>query len=60
VVYAPQIVENYQLKSGEALSVAFVVIWLIGDLSNLVGAVLARLLPTVIVLALYVSSAGLG
>jgi len=53
VVYSPQIVENYQLKSGEALSVAFVVIWLLGDLCNLVGAGLAGLLPTVIILAVY-------
>lgn len=31
------------------------VIWLIGDLCNLVGAALGGLLPTVIILALYVS-----
>lgn len=38
VVYSPQIVENYKLKSGEGLSVPFVVIWLLGDLCNLIGA----------------------
>ncbi|KAJ3475705.1 hypothetical protein NLI96_g11660 [Meripilus lineatus] len=53
VVYSPQIIENYQLKSGEGLSVAFVLIWLVGDLCNLVGAVLAGLLPTIIILAAY-------
>jgi len=45
--------QNYQLKSGEGLSVLFVIIWLVGDLCNLFGAVLAGLLPTVIVLGLY-------
>ncbi|KAI0052709.1 PQ-loop-domain-containing protein [Auriscalpium vulgare] len=53
VVYSPQIYENWRLKSGEGLSVPFVVIWLLGDLCNLVGASMAGLLPTVIILALY-------
>ncbi|KZT11911.1 PQ-loop-domain-containing protein [Laetiporus sulphureus 93-53] len=53
VVYTPQIIENYQLKSGEGLSVLFIIIWLLGDLCNLVGAALAHLLPTIIVLAVY-------
>jgi hypothetical protein len=35
VVYTPQIWENYQLKSGEGLSVGFVVLWLMGDLTGL-------------------------
>jgi solute carrier family 66 (lysosomal lysine-arginine transporter), member 1 len=55
VVYSPQLYENYVLQSGEGLSVAFVLIWLVGDLCNLSGAILAHLLPTVIILALYVS-----
>lgn len=55
VVYSPQIYENYSLKSGEGLSVAFVIVWLIGDVCNLVGAVLADLLSTVIILAVYYS-----
>jgi hypothetical protein len=42
------------LKSGEGLSVAFVVIWLLGDLFNLIGACRAGLLPTVIIVAGYV------
>jgi len=53
VVYSPQILKNYQLKSGEGLSVLFVIVWLLGDLCNLFGAILAGLLPTVIILALY-------
>ena len=55
VVYSPQIIENYQLKSGEGLSVLFVVIWLLGDLCNFVGAIMAGLQSTVIILAVYVS-----
>lgn len=41
------------LQSGEGLSAVFVVTWLLGDLCNLVGAVWAGLLPTMIILALY-------
>ncbi|EJC98486.1 PQ-loop-domain-containing protein [Fomitiporia mediterranea MF3/22] len=55
VVYSPQIWENYQLQSGEGLSVAFVVVWLLGDLCNLVGASMAGLQATVIIIAIYYS-----
>ncbi|KAJ6585064.1 PQ loop repeat-domain-containing protein [Mycena capillaripes] len=55
IVYSPQIYENYSLQSGEGLSVIFVLVWLLGDLCNLVGAVLANLLPTVIIIAVYYS-----
>jgi len=41
------------LQSGEGLSVLFVIVWLLGDLTNLIGAILAGLLPTVIILAAY-------
>ncbi|KAG8996473.1 hypothetical protein FRB94_008269 [Tulasnella sp. JGI-2019a] len=53
IVFSPQAFENYSLQSGEGLSVSFVVIWLLGDLSNLLGASMAGLLPTVISLAVY-------
>ena len=56
VVYSPQIYENFVLKSGEGLSIAFIVIWLAGDLCNLAGAWVAGLLPTMIILAGYVRS----
>ena len=55
MVYSPQLYENYTLQSGEGLSVLFVLIWLLADLANLVGALLGGLLPTVILLAVYVS-----
>ena len=54
VVYTPQLYENYQLKSGEGISVLFILIWLAGDLCNLFGGILAGLLPTIIILAAYV------
>ena len=53
VVYSPQIIENYQLQSGEGLSLTFVCIWLLGDITSLCGATLAHLLPTMILLAVY-------
>ncbi|OBZ71367.1 putative vacuolar amino acid transporter YPQ1 [Grifola frondosa] len=53
VVYSPQIIENYERKSGEGLSVFFVIIWLIGDFCNLTGALMAGLLPTIIFLGVY-------
>lgn len=54
------VIENYVLKSGEGLSVAFIVIWLAGDLTNLAGGVLAGVLPTMILIAVYVSATCLG
>lgn len=59
IVYSPQIYENYSLQSGEGLSVLFVVVWLLGDICNLLGAVAGGLLPTVIILALYYSACDL-
>ncbi|KAF8341487.1 PQ-loop-domain-containing protein [Cantharellus anzutake] len=53
VVYSPQLLENYQRKSGEGLSVAFIIAWTLGDLFNLFGSIRAGLLPTVIILASY-------
>ncbi|KAI0822040.1 PQ-loop-domain-containing protein [Trametes gibbosa] len=55
VVYSPQILENYRQQSGEGLSVSFIAIWLIGDLCNLSGAVMANLIPTIIILGAYYS-----
>ena len=54
LVYSPQLIENYKLKSGEGVSVPFVVIWLVGDILILLGALIANLLPTVILLAVWV------
>lgn len=53
VVFSPQIIENFRRGSADGLSVIFLVTWLLGDLFNIVGAVLQGVLPTMIILALY-------
>lgn len=49
----PQLIQNYRTGSAEAISIPFLAIWFVGDIANLVGAVWARLVPTVIALAVY-------
>lgn len=53
VVFSPQIIENFRRRSGEGLSLSFLVIWLLGDVFNVLGAVLQHVLPTMLILALY-------
>lgn len=53
IVFAPQIYENFRRKSSEGLSMMFVVLWLAGDVFNVLGAVLQGVLPTMIILAVY-------
>jgi uncharacterized protein with PQ loop repeat len=53
VVFSPQIIENFRKSSAEGLSVEFIIIWLLGDVFNILGAVLQRVLPTMIILAIY-------
>ncbi|CAO3659052.1 unnamed protein product [Umbelopsis ramanniana] len=36
----PQVIENYRRSSAESLSLTFLMIWLAGDISNLVGCLL--------------------
>lgn len=49
----PQLVENYRQKSAQGISLSFLCVWFIGDVANLIGALWARLVPTVIALAIY-------
>ena len=49
----PQLIENYKTGSADGVSLAFLAVWLIGDLANLFGAIWANLVPTVIALAIY-------
>ena len=56
VVYSPQLWKNYTLQSGQGLSVGFVVTWVFGNVCSLAGALIAQLVPPVIILAVYVSS----
>ena len=45
--------DNYKSQSAEGISLAFLLIWFVGDVSNLIGAVWAHLVPTVVALAVY-------
>ncbi|RDW67015.1 hypothetical protein BP5796_09764 [Coleophoma crateriformis] len=49
----PQLIENYQNDSADGISLVFLFVWLLGDLTNLAGALWAGLVPTVIALAIY-------
>lgn len=49
VVFSPQIIENFRRGSAEGLSIVFIVLWLIGDFANIVGAVLQGVLPTMVI-----------
>ena len=49
----PQLIENYRNGSADAISLGFIFIWFIGDITNLAGAIWARLVPTVIAIAVY-------
>ncbi|KAH7326377.1 PQ loop repeat-domain-containing protein [Stachybotrys elegans] len=53
VVFSPQIIQNFQRSSADALSVQFIIVWLLGDVFNILGAVLQHVLPTMIILAVY-------
>ncbi|MCJ1353678.1 MAG: hypothetical protein MMC33_003665 [Icmadophila ericetorum] len=52
-MHIPQLLENYQAGSAEGISLAFLTIWLLGDVTNLAGALWAGLVPTVVALAIY-------
>lgn len=53
VVFFPQIYENWRRKSSDSLSLHFVLIWILGDLFNLLGVVLQDLLFTMLLVAVY-------
>ncbi|CAB4476951.1 PQ-loop-domain-containing protein [Rhizophagus irregularis] len=49
----PQIITNYKNKSVEGLSLPFLVNWLLGDITNLLGGILTKQLKFQIYLAAY-------
>lgn len=49
----PQLVENFRNGSADGISMTFLFIWMIGDITNLAGAAWAGLVPTVTALAVY-------
>ncbi|KAK0122950.1 hypothetical protein ONS96_009972 [Cadophora gregata f. sp. sojae] len=53
VVFSPQIVENFRRSSADGLSLQFIIVWLAGDVFNILGAILQGVLPTMLILAIY-------
>jgi len=53
VVFSPQIIVNFRRSSAHGLSLTFIIIWLFGDIFNILGAVLQNVLPTIVILAVY-------
>jgi uncharacterized protein with PQ loop repeat len=49
----PQLLENYRNSSAEAISFAFILVWFLGDVCNLAGALWGGLVPVVIAIAVY-------
>ncbi|CAK7219411.1 hypothetical protein SEUCBS140593_003881 [Sporothrix eucalyptigena] len=49
----PQLIQNYKSQSAEGLSMAFLFVWLLGDVTNLSGALWTGLAPTAVALACY-------
>lgn len=52
-VLVPQLYENYTSSSASGVSLLFISIWLLGDITNLIGSIWAQLVPTVTALAVY-------
>ncbi|EFR01304.1 seven transmembrane protein 1 [Nannizzia gypsea CBS 118893] len=53
VVFSPQIIENFRRSSADGLSLEFLIVWLAGDVFNIIGAVMQGVLPTMVILAVY-------
>jgi uncharacterized protein with PQ loop repeat len=49
----PQIVENYRNQKGEALSLGFLLTWLLGDITNLIGCIYTHQFQTQLYTAYY-------
>lgn len=49
----PQLIENYRNGNAEAISLLFVFVWFIGDVTNLAGGLLAGLVPVIVAIAVY-------
>ncbi|PHH87590.1 hypothetical protein CDD83_8668 [Cordyceps sp. RAO-2017] len=48
VVFSPQIIQQFRQGNADGLSIQFIIIWLLGDVFNIVGAVLQGVLPTMV------------
>lgn len=57
VVFSPQIWTNFSTRSAEGLSLSFVILWLVGDFFNIIGAVLQDVQWVLTFLAIYYTAA---
>ena len=51
--FYPQFLNNYRTKQAESLSPFFLLIWLVGDISNLLGCIFTHQFPTQLITAIY-------
>lgn len=49
----PQLIENYRNGNAEAISLLFLFVWFVGDVTNLAGSTWAGLVPVIIAIAVY-------
>ncbi|PKY04068.1 vacuolar membrane PQ loop repeat protein [Aspergillus campestris IBT 28561] len=49
----PQVIENYRNGNADAISLLFIFVWLIGDITNLIGGLWAGLVPVIVAIAVY-------
>ncbi|EAU36208.1 conserved hypothetical protein [Aspergillus terreus NIH2624] len=49
----PQLIENYRNGNAEAISLLFLFVWFVGDITNLVGGLWAGLVPVIVAIAVY-------
>ncbi|KAL5614767.1 hypothetical protein BROUX41_004856 [Berkeleyomyces rouxiae] len=48
VVFTPQILQNFRRSSTEGLSIQFIIVWLAGDVFNIIGGLMQGILPTMV------------
>lgn len=53
VVLLPQLIEQWRLQSAEGIAIGFILVWLVGDITNLAGALWAGLRSNVVFLAVW-------
>lgn len=53
VLLLPQLIEQWRLKSSEGIAIGFLSIWVLGDITNLAGAIWGGLRAEVVLLALW-------
>ncbi|CAK97506.1 hypothetical protein CBS63078_2852 [Aspergillus niger] len=49
----PQLIENYRNGNAEAISLLFLFVWFLGDITNLIGGAWAGLVPVIVAIAVY-------